>query len=392
MNNAFQDLRARAWALGSGIVPELEPLQEEEAARKALGSLAQAGLLSYCVPERWGGASAVGLAAEDMVSVRLLATLRDEIAYHSGLLDVMFVMQGLGSYPIALGGNDGLRQEVLPAVARGEQVAAFALTEPGAGSSLADVETRAERAGDRWRLSGRKTFISNCGLADFYTVLARTSGEPGESEGLSMFFVPDEVWGLDVEPFEVLAPHPIGDVIFKECEIPGVFLLGEEGQGLRLALATLARFRTSVAAAANGFARRALDESIAHLSTRRQFGKPLSANQALRFDLAEMDARLRASQLLVDEAARLADAQDVPDQEKETALAVARAKLVATENASWICDRAVQHFGGLGVKRGTVVERLFREVRALRIYEGTSEIQKMIIAKELLNAAGRKRD
>ncbi len=381
MKPVMSELRSRASALGQKVGPELGALDGDEAARKALGALAQAGLLAYAVPERYGGASTEGLASEEAVSVRLLAGLRDELAYHSGMLDVMFVMQGLGSYPIALGGNDGLRRDVLPLVARGEQIAAFALTEPNAGSSLAEVETRAERAGDRWRLSGRKTFISNCGLADFYTVLARTSGEPGESGGLSMFFVPGEVWGLDVESFEVLAPHPIGDVTFEGCDLPAAFLLGEEGAGLELALATLARFRTSVAAAANGFARRALYESIAHLSKRKQFGRPLAANQALRFDVAEMDARLRAAQLLVDEAARIVDEGS---EASETALAVARAKLVATETAGWVCDRAVQHLGGLGVKRGTVVERLFREVRALRIYEGTSEIQKLIIAKEIL--------
>jgi acyl-CoA dehydrogenase len=205
-----------------------------------------------------------------------------------------------------------------------------------------------------------------------------TSGQPGERGGLSMFFVPDDVWGLDVEPFEVLAPHPIGDVYFKDCELPAEFLLGEVGQGLELALATLGRFRTSVAAAANGFARRALDESRRRLAVRRQFGKPLAANQGLRFDLAEMDTRLRAAQLLVDEAARTVD-----EGGSET-LAVARAKLFATETAGWVCDRAVQHFGGLGVKRGTPVERLYRDVRALRIYEGTSEVQKLIIAREVL--------
>jgi len=381
----IEELRSRAWALGKGLAPELLTLGEEEAARKALAALAQADLLAFTVPERDGGASAKGLCDPATVSVRALAALRDELAYHSGLLDVMFVMQGLGSHAVALGGKDELKERVLPAVARGEEIAAFALTEPGAGSNLADVETRAVRAGDHWVLDGRKTFISNCALASFYTLLARTSGSPGERAGLSMFFVPDDVWGLDVEPFEVMAPHPIGDVILEECEIPSAFLLGEEGQGLELALATLARFRTSVAAAANGLARRALAESIAHLSSRKQFGKPLAANQALRFDLAEMDARLRAGQLLVEEAARLVDEAPAQGERRgPAALAVARAKLVATENAGWICDRAVQHFGGLGVKRGSVVERLFREVRALRIYEGTSEIQKSIIAQELL--------
>ena len=331
------------------------------------------------MPERFGGALAGDLADADDVSVRALCALRAELAYHHGMLDVMFVMQGLGSYPVTLGGSDKLRFDVLPDVALGQAIAAFALTEPGAGSSLADVATRAEPCDAGWKLTGRKTFISNVPLARFYTVLARTSGEPGDKGGLSMFFVPADAWGLDFEPFEVMAPHPIGDVVFQDCEVPQAFLLGKEGEGLELALATLARFRTSVGAAANGFARRALDESRRHLTERVQFGKPLAANQGLRFDLAEMDTRLRAAELLVEEAARLTD-----ENSKDAPHSVARAKLFATETAGWICDRAVQHLGGLGVKRGTVVERLYREVRALRIYEGTSEVQKLIIAKGVL--------
>lgn len=376
------ELRACARALGERLGPRLAEMEEEAAAHAALAGLAEAGLLAWAVPERDGGAKASGLAAEyglspDVVSVRALCTLRDELAYHSGMLDVMLVMQGLGSFPLALGGNARLRQEVLPDVAAGRAVAAFALTEPGAGSSLSDVSTRAERRGDKWVLSGHKTFISNAPIARFFSVLART-GEPSEEDaGLSMFFVPSDAWGLDVQPFEVLAPHPIGDVLFAECEIPVEFLLGKEGQGLELALGTLARFRTSVAAAANGFARRALDESRAHLRARHQGGKPLARHQALRFDVAEMDVRLRAAQLLVDEAAEQVDTG------AEATLAVARAKLFATEAAGWSCDRAVQLHGGLGVKKGTVVERLYRDVRALRIYEGTSEVQKAILARQL---------
>jgi alkylation response protein AidB-like acyl-CoA dehydrogenase len=373
------ELRQRARTLGAESAAGLEGLGETEAAHAALKHLAEAGLTAWAVPADHGGAANDGLTGSDVVSVRALAALRAELAYHSGMLDVMLVMQGLGSFPVALGGPDQLRADVLPGVASGEAIAAFAVTEPEAGSSLADVTTRAERRGDGWALSGHKTFISNCGLARFYTVLARTSGAPGEPGGLSMFFVPADLWGLDARPFEVMAPHPIGDVTFQECELPAAFLLGEEGAGLDLALATLGRFRVSVAAAANGFARRALDESLAHLAARKQFGKPLSANQGLRFDLAEMDTRLRAAELLVDEAATLVDAG------AESTAAVARAKLYATETAGWICDRAVQHQGGLGVKRGTVVERLYREVRALRIYEGTSEIQKLILAKHLLD-------
>ena len=377
----IEELRRRARDLGreaAGVLARVDGVEEE--ARGALAALAGAGLTAWAVPARDGGADAGELAPADAVSVRALSALRDELAYHHGMLDVMLVMQGLGSYAVALGGSETLRAEVLPDVAAGRAIAAFALTEPGAGSSLADVTTRAERSDDGWRLSGRKTFISNVPLARFYTVLARTSGEPGERQGLSMFFVPGDAWGLDVEPFEVIAPHPIGDVVLEDCQLPADFLLGEEGGGLELALAVLARFRTSVAAAAVGFARRALDESRRHLSSRVQFGKPLAANQGLRFDLAEMDTRLRAAELLVDEAAALSDAGD-----PAAGTAVARAKLFATEGAGWICDRAVQHLGGLGVKRGSVVERLYREVRALRIYEGTSEVQKLILAKAVLD-------
>lgn len=372
------DLCRRARALGERLAPRLFELEEEAAALAALEGLGEAELAAWCVPARDGGAPAQGLAPEHAVSVRALCVLRDELAYHSGMLDVMLVMQGLGSFPLALGASARLRAEVLPGVARGEAVAAFALTEPGAGSSLGDVATRAERRGDKWVLSGHKTFISNAPIARFFTVLARTGESTKESAGLSMFFVPSDAWGLDVQPFEVLAPHPIGDVLLDGCEIPDEFLLGHEGAGLELALGTLARFRTSVAAAANGFARRALDESRTHLRKREQGGKPLARHQALRFDVAEMDVRLRAAQLLVDEAAGLVDAGG------EARAAVARAKLFATEAAGWICDRAVQLHGGLGVKRGTVVERLYRDVRALRIYEGTSEIQKGILARELL--------
>jgi acyl-CoA dehydrogenase len=294
------------------------------------------------------------------------------------MLDVMFVMQGLGSYAIARGGSDALRASVLPGVAAGERIAAFALTEPGAGSDLSRVATRAERSGKGWRLSGHKTFISNAGLAGFYTLLARTSGEPGEQAGLTMFHVPADAPGLESKRFEVIAPHPIGEVLLDGVEVGEGDRLGDEGAGLELALGVLARFRTSVAAAACGLARRALHESVRHLKEREQFGKPLSAFQGLRFDLAEMDARTRAAELLVDEAAGLVD------EGGDAVAAVARAKLVATENASWVCDRAVQHLGGLGVVRGQVVERLFREARALRIYEGTSEVQKLILSKEVL--------
>ncbi len=359
---------------------------EDRAARAALEVLADAGLLAWSVPADFGGADAGGLCPPSDVSVRALAVLRSELAWHSGMLDVMLVMQGLGSYPLVRGGASELAREHLPAVARGERVAAFALTEPDAGSDLSAIATRARRDGGAWRLDGRKTFISNAGVADLYTVLARTSGAPGDDakDALSMFLVPADAPGLSVERFEVMAPHPIGDVGLEGVRVPASALIGAQGEGLAIALGTLGRFRTTVAAAANGFARRALDESARRLGERVQFGKPLAANQALRFDLAEMDVRLRAAELLVDEAARAVD------EGLDAAHAVARAKLWATETASYVCDRAVQHFGGLGVRRGTIVERLFREVRALRIYEGTSEIQKLLIGRAVLAASAQR--
>jgi acyl-CoA dehydrogenase len=377
----IEELRDLALRVGAERAADLDGLGEDQAARKALEVLANAELLGWAVPRAFGGADAGELCAAEDVSVRALCALRAGLAYHSGMLDVMLVMQGLGSYAIARGGSDELRASVLPDVASGARVAAFALTEPSAGSDLSQVSTRAARPhgqGDGWRVTGHKTFISNAGLADAYTLLARTSGEPGERGGLTMFHVPGDAPGLEVRRFEVMAPHPIGEVLLDGVELDDGQRLGGEGAGLELALGVLARFRTSVAAAANGFGRRALAESVAHLKARAQFGKPLAAFQGLRFDLAEMDARLRAAELLVDEAAAAVDAGG------EATAEVARAKLMATEGASWVCDRAVQHLGGLGVKRGEVVERLYREVRALRIYEGTSEVQKLILAKSVL--------
>jgi acyl-CoA dehydrogenase len=372
-------LRELGLVLGAANAASLDGLDEDAAARRALEMLARSGLTQFAVPQRWGGADANGLVSASEVSCRAMCALRSALAYHSGMLDVMFVMQGLGSYAVALAGSDALRAKVLPRVASGASIAAFALTEPDAGSDLGRVATRAKSDGKAWLLRGRKTFISNCGIADFYTVLARTSGEPGDGgkDSLTMFHVPAGGSGLAVSRFEVTAPHPIGELEF-DLVVDDVHRLGEIGGGLDVALAVLGRFRTSVAAAANGFARRALDESVRHLKAREQFGKPLATNQGLRFDLAEMDTRLRAAELLVDEAAGAVDRGERATAE------VARAKLFATENASWICDRAVQLHGGLGVKRGEIVERLWRDVRALRIYEGTSEVQKLILAREML--------
>ncbi len=373
-------LADEARVFADGAAPKIEGLPEEAAAGAALALLAEAGLLEWTIPHRDGGASTDGRTTDDLVSVRALCEVRRELAYSSGMLDVVFVMQGLGSYPVARGGSEALRARVLPGVTDGRLVAALALTEPDAGSSLSEVLTQAVPDGDQWRLSGQKTFVTNAPIADFFTVLARLPG--ADQDRFAMFYVEARAPGVECVRFEVMAPHPIGEVFLRDVLVPGDHLLGLPGEGLDLALGTLARFRSSVAAAATGFARRALDESIRHLLKRKQFGRPLASFQALRFDVSEMDTRLRAAELLVAEAA------EAVDRGAPAAKEVARAKLFATECASWICDRAVQHLGGLGVKRGETVERLFREVRALRIYEGTSEIQKLILAKEIFGTLG----
>jgi alkylation response protein AidB-like acyl-CoA dehydrogenase len=384
VSETLDDLRARARALGLTADPLGHGTDGDAAARRALSVLAEADLLGYTVRADSGGAANPWAAADD-VSVRALATLRDELAYHDGLLDLMLVMQGLGSYPLQRGGSEALRAEYLPRVVSGELIASYCLTEPGAGSSLDEIATTARRDGDRWVLNGHKIYISNAPIADFASVLARTSGEPGErgTDHLSMFLVPLPSEGVRIAPFEVIAPHPIGELWFEDVTVGDDHRLGEVGEGLEIALATLSRFRTTVAAAATGFARRALDESREHLGTRHQFGRPLGANQGLRFDLAEMDVSLRAAQLLVSEAAEWTDVGD-----PRAAHAVARAKLFATEQAGVICDRAVQHHGGSGVRRGVLVEQLYREVRSLRIYEGASEVQKVILGKGVLGREG----
>lgn len=375
------DLRARAQAFALEHAAAVNGAGDEDAqALAAVQALSQAPeqWLRFTVPARDGGHDRSPACAADTVDVVALCAIRAGLAFGSGMLDVMFVEQGLGSFPVARGGSAELRAQVLPAVARGEHVAAFAVTEDGAGSDLSSVALAATAESGGWRLEGAKTYISNAGLAGGYTVVARTAGAPGDRDGLSMFYVPGDAKGLRVERFEVMAPHPIGEVHFDGVPVSRGQLLGELGAGMDLALGNLARFRTSVAAAANGFAQRALHESATRLQGRQQFGRPLSSFQGLRFDLAEMDVRLAAAELLVDAAARAVNGG------VEATSEVARAKLFATETAAYICDRAVQHFGGLGVRRGQTVERLYREVRALRIYEGTSEVQKLILAKEVL--------
>lgn len=338
-------------------------------ARTILRQLGEAGLLRHAVPAPWGGIA-------ERLDVRSLCTIRETLAWRMGLADFCFAMQGLGSHPIALAGSEEQKRRLLPGVASGELPAAFALTEPEAGSDAAAIRCSARRVGDEWIVTGRKRFISNAPIFGVMTLFART-GEG--SRGISAFVVEAETKGIRVEPQQTISPHPIGEVIFEEARLPAHSLLGEEGRGLRLALATLDVFRCTVGAAAVGMAQRAQDEAVAHVRGRVQFGAPLAELQGVQFLIAENEAELEAARLLVLRAAALKDG----GAERVTREA-AIAKLVATENAQRVIDRSLQLHGGLGVIRGTPVERLYREIRALRIYEGASEVQKVVIARERL--------
>jgi acyl-CoA dehydrogenase len=353
---AFGDRHLRAWA-----EDEARP---EERTREVARQLGQSGVLAAAVPPPHGS-----------MDLRSLVAVREALAYYSGLADSAFAMQGLGSQPLALAGTDVQKNRWLPEVVRGNVLCSFAVTEPEAGSDLAAVRTRALPEGALWRLEGVKTFISNAGIAGLYTVLART-GEGEGHRGLSMFLVDADAPGLAVRKLEPMAAHPLGEVRFAST--PAV-LIGEAGKGYGLALATLDSFRPSVGAAACGLARRALDEAVRWSMSRRQFGHALADFQGVQMALADMYAELSAARLTVRQAAWLKDtgAERIG---KEGAVA----KLVATETAQRVIDRAVQVHGGQGVMRGSTVERLYREVRALRIYEGTSEIQKLVIARQLL--------
>jgi len=332
--------------------------------RELASKLAEANVLPAALAPPWG-----------VMDLRSLVAVREALAYFSSLADSAFAMQGLGSYALSLVGTDVQKKRWLPAVARGEVLAAFAVTEPEAGSDLAAARTRARPDGLVWRLRGVKTLISNAGIAGLYTVLAR-SADGDDPAGLSMFLVDAEAPGIVVSRLEAMAPHPLGEVRFEDT--PAV-LLGAEGKGYALALATLDAFRPSVGAAACGMAARAFDEALHWVQARRQFGHRLAEFQSVQMSLAEMHVDLEAARLLVRRAAWIKDggAERIPREG-------AAAKLAATEMAQRVVDRAVQLHGGQGVMRGATVERLYREVRSLRIYEGTSEIQKLLIAREIL--------
>lgn len=350
------------------------PVDESDdraATRTYVRMLAEDEFLRLVVPGRHGGAF-------DEVSATAVCIARQWLARESGALDTAFVMQGLGSYPVVLAGSDELLAKLMPTVASGQSICAFAITERNAGSDVSGMETVAEPIDGGVRIRGEKCFISNAGLANSYTVFAREA-EPGEDgkARFGAFWVPGDAECLSVEPIEVIAPHPIGTVTFDGVEVPEAHRLGKPGDGLRIALSNLDQFRPTVGAAALGLADRALTETVRHLSNRVQFGKPLAKQQGLRFALADLATDHVAAQLLVYRAAAARDRGDAtPDQP-------AMGKLFATEAAQRTIDRAVQSLGGLGVTVGQVPERLYREVRALRIYEGTSEIQKLVIARAL---------
>jgi acyl-CoA dehydrogenase len=312
-------------------------------------------------------------------SLRSLCLAREVVAASSGFADAVFAVQGLGTFPVALAGSTALIDRYLAPAARGEAIAAFALTEPEAGSDVAAITTVARRDGDTYVLNGWKTFISNAGLASVYVVFAKTDVSAG-ARGLSAFVVDADTPGFRVSrQIELLAPHPIGELELMDCRVPASNRLGNDGDGMKIALTTLDFFRASVGAAACGFAARALKESTMRSRVRTQFGSPIADFQATRLALADMATELDAARLLVYRAAWIKDS----GAERVTGEA-GMAKLFATEAAQRIVDRAVQIHGGLGVQRGVVVERLYREVRALRIYEGTSEIQRLVIADQLL--------
>jgi acyl-CoA dehydrogenase len=352
---------------------EVEPHANDESdieqlTRRFVESLAKAGLLGCAV------------ARESKLDIRTLCLIREKLAYASSLADLAFVMQGLGTYAISQAARDHVRDFWLSRAAGGKAIAAFALTELEAGSDVAAIQTTAQADGDTYVINGRKRFISNAGIADFYTVFARTGTRDGGRATLSAFVVGAKVPGFSVvERTALMAPHPIGEIQFDNCRVPAEDMIGNEGDGFGLAMETLDVFRASVGAAACGMAQRALDEALSYSSKRKQFGRLLAEHQLVQEKLADMITELDAARLLVYRAAYLKDtgSQRVTREASE-------AKLYATEAAGRIIDSAVQIHGGSGLVRGSVVERLYRDVRALRIYEGTSEIQKLVIASQLL--------
>jgi acyl-CoA dehydrogenase len=368
--------RVREWVESNLIAVHGGEDDLEQRARDLIQQLGAAGFLKQAVPREFGG-------VREKVAARDLCILREELARGNALADTMFALQGLGSYPITLAGSAAQKQNYLPRVASGAAIAAFAITEPEAGSDVASLQTTATRSGGEFVLSGTKRFISNAGIADFYVVFASTAPEK-KAKGVSAFVVDAGTPGLAVtEKTKLLSPHPIGVLEFSDCAVAESALLGAEGDGLKIALETLDLLRCSVGAAAVGFAQRALEASVRYSKSRRQFGRAIGEFQGIQFKLAEMATELEAARLLVCQAAWAHDCGSADAKQKSS-----MAKFYATEAAQRVVDQGLQIHGGTGVVVGNIMERLYRDVRALRIYEGTSEIQKLVIARGLMKATG----
>ncbi|MCU0969247.1 MAG: acyl-CoA dehydrogenase family protein [Rubrivivax sp.] len=383
-DDAHRALAAELDAWSAAQLGAVDHGDADAACRALVRALGHAGFLRHCVPTAYGGAS-------EALDSRSLVVCRETLARHDGLADFAFAMQGLGSGPITLEGSDQLKRSILPRVARGECITAFALSEPDAGSDVAAMQCAAREDGDAWVLDGEKTWISNGGIADVYCVFARTGEPPGATapagvkgaRGISAFVVHAGTPGFEIaERIDVIAPHPLARLRFTGCRVPKANLLGRPGEGFRLAMRTLDIFRASVAAAALGFARRALDEALGFARGRRMFGATLADQQLTQAILGDMAADLDAAALLTYRAAWLRDVQGA-----RTTREAAMAKMTATENAQRVIDRALQMHGGRGVQVGRAVESLYREIRALRIYEGATEVQRLIIGRDLLAAS-----
>jgi len=367
-----RELAARLDAFTNlSAVKQIDHHDVDAACRKLARGLGDARLLTAAVAPAEGD--------EDAIDSRSVCIAREALAYADGLADFVFAMQGLGSGAIAIAGSRELKRAVLPKTRAGEWLAAFALSEKEAGSDVAAMSCAARLEGDDYVIDGEKTWISNGGIADVYTLFARTGEAPG-ARGLSAFVVfPDDAGFSVQERIDVIAPHPLATVRFENCRIPASRRLGAPGEGFKLAMRTLDIFRASVAAAALGFARRALDEALTHARNRKMFGATLGDLQLTQAALGEMATEIDAAALLTYRAAWRRDVQKLP-----TTREAAMAKMTATETAQRVIDRAVQMFGARGVRTGEIVERLYREVRALRIYEGATEVQKLIVARDVL--------
>lgn len=368
-----------AWA--SAAAPQIDERDDRAACKAWVQALGDAGFLRWCVPSAYGGA----LAALDS---RALVVLRETLAFHSPLADFAFAMQGLGSGAITLAGTEAQKQRYLSAVAQGQKIAAFALSEPGAGSDAGALSTTAVKTADGWLLNGEKTWISNGGIADFYCVFAKTEPDAG-TRGISAFIVDASAAGLDdSRHIPVMAPHPLATVALRDCVVPDTALLGPLNGGFKLAMQTLDIFRASVAGAALGFARRALVEATQHAQRRRMFGHTLADFQLTQAKLGQMAADIDAGALLTYRAAWLRDDTVRRGSNARITAEPAMAKMTATENAQQVIDAALQMHGGLGVMVGSKVESLYRDIRSLRIYEGATEVQQLIIGKHVLATLG----